>query len=182
MANFSELIAYFENIAKSHLDILHTETEKHFFRFELDEVLQGINRTDVAYPMLILEGYNYNYTDNNSDNILKNRSGAFILLDHCPDFSDYQKVHEIWDKLEAIADDILIRIKSDKRNPAAKVVRGFEFSSVESNLIANEIGNAIGIRISFTMSSPVQTQVDKKRWLSEPEMEWYNYHQNLPTG
>lgn len=160
---------------------MHTEAEKHFFRFELDEVLQGINRTDVAYPMLILEGYNYNYTDNNSDNILKNRNSAFILLDHCPDLSDYQQVHETWDKLEAIADDILIRIKSDKCNPNAKVVRGFEFSNVESNLIANEIGNAIGIRITFTMSSPVQTQVDKNRWLNEPEMEWYNYLQNQQT-
>ena len=165
MTNFSELITYFENIAREHVSIQHTDNEKHFFRFELDEVLNGINRTDVAYPMLILEGYSYDYTDNKSDNILKNRSGAFILLDHCPDISDYGKIHEIWDNLESIADDILIRIKFDKRNPLTPVVRGFEFSSVESKLIANEIGNSIGIRITFTISSPVPSDINVTRWL-----------------
>ena len=170
MNNFSELITYFENIARKHIAIQHTEIEKHFFRFELDEVLNGINRSDVAFPMLILEGYSYDYTDNKSDNILKNRSGAFILLDHCPDISDYGKVHEIWDNLETIADDILALIKSDKRNPLTPVVRGFEFSSVDSKLIANEIGNSIGIRITFIISSPVATDVDENRWITtEPE-------------
>jgi hypothetical protein len=166
MTNFSELIAYFENIAKNHVEIQHNDNEKHFFRFELDEVLNGIQRSDVAYPMLVLEGYSYDYTDNRSDNILKNRSGAFILLDHCPDISDYGKLHEIWDNLESIADDILIKIKSDKRNPLTPVVRGFEFASVESKLIANEIGNSIGIRITFTISSPVPTDVNSTKWLT----------------
>ena len=164
--NFSKLIDYFENLAKTHVEIQHTENEKHFFRFEIDEVLNGIQRSDVAYPMLILEGYSYNYTDNKSDNILKNRSGAFVLLDHCPDISDYENVHAIWDKLEIIADDILIKIKSDKRNPLTPVVRGFEFSDVESRLIANEIGNSIGIRLTFTISAPVSTDVNINRWIS----------------
>ncbi len=78
--NFSDLIAYFESLARRHADIRHSEHEKHFFRFEVDEVLAGINRTDVAYPMLVLEGYNFDFTDKQSDNLIKNRSGAFILL------------------------------------------------------------------------------------------------------
>ena len=154
MTNFSNLIAYFENIARMHVGIQHTDHSKHFFRFELDEVLNGINRTDVAYPMLILEGYSYDYTDNKSDNIIKNRSGAFILLDHCPDISDY-------------GNDILVKIKTDKRNPLTPVVRGFEFSNVESKLIANEIGNSIGLRVTFTISSPVSSDVDTSRWLTD---------------
>ena len=164
--NFSDLIAYFENIARDHVSIQHTDNEKHFFRFELDEVLNGINRTDVAYPMLALEAYSYNYTDNKSDNILKNRNGAFMLLDHCPDISDYDDVHYIWDRLENIADDILIRIKTDKHNPLTPVVRGFEFSSVDSGLIINQIGNSIGIRITFTITSPVPSDVDPTRWIA----------------
>lgn len=173
--NFSLLIAYFENIARQHVEIQHSDNEKHFFRFELDEVLNGIQRNDVAYPMLVLEGYGYDYTDNKSDNILKNRSGAFILLDHCPDISDYTQVHEIWDNLESIADDILIKIKFDKRNPLTPVVRGFDLSSVDSKLIANEIGNSIGIRITFNISAPVATDIDKLRWLDTAEGAWLNH-------
>lgn len=159
------MIAYFENLARTHVAIQHSDNEKHFFRFELDEVLAGINRTDVAYPMLILEGYSFDYTDNKSDNILKNRSSAFILLDHCPDISDYNKVHEIWDNLETIADDILVRMKADKRNPLTPVVRGFEYSGIEAKLIANEIGNSIGIRISFMISTPLITDTQTNRWI-----------------
>jgi hypothetical protein len=166
MNNFSTLIAYFENIARTHVEIQHTDNEKHFFRFELDEVLNGIQRSDVSYPMLILEGYGYDYTDNKSDNIIKNRNTAFILLDHCPDISDYEKVHEIWDNLESIADDILIKMKHDKRNTLTPVIRGFEYSSIESKLIANEIGNSIGIRINFTVSTPVPSDINPGRWLS----------------
>ncbi len=165
---FMDMIAYFEKIARSHIAIQHTDSEKHFFRFELDEVLNGINRTDVSYPMLVLEAYSYDFTDNKSDNIIKNRSGAFMLLDHCPDISDYTLVHTIWDKLEVIADDILIKIKSDKHNPLTPVIRNFEFSSVEVKLIANEIGNSIGLRITFTISSPILSDVDETRWLPEP--------------
>lgn len=164
--NFSQLIAYFENIARMHVEIQHSDNEKHFFRFELDEVLSGIQRSDVAYPMLILEGYNYDYTDNKSDNIIKNRNSAFILLNHCHDISDYENVHAIWDKLETIADDILIKMKLDKRNPLMPVIRGFEYSSIESKLIANEIGNSIGIRINFTISAPVPSDVNPNRWIT----------------
>ena len=165
--NFSQLIAYFENLARTHVEIQHSEIEKHFFRFELDEVLNGINRSDVAYPMLILEGYSYDYTDNKSDNIIKNRSGAFILLDHCHDISDYGNVHEIWDRLEAIADDILVKIRSDKRNPLTPVVRGFEYSGTTAKLIANEIGNSVGIRLTFTISAPVASDVQANRWITD---------------
>jgi hypothetical protein len=164
--NFSELVAYFNNIASLHVAIRHTDAEKHFFRFEIDEVLAGINRTDVAYPMLILEGYSYDYTDNRSDNLLKNREGAFVLLDHVADVSDYGAIHETWDKLEKIADDILLKIKSDKYNPAAPVVRNFDFSSVKANLIMNEIGSSVGIRITFTISAPMPTDVNTENWLS----------------
>ena len=46
-AKFTDLISYFENLARRHKSIAHTDSEKHFFRMELDEVLGGINRTDV---------------------------------------------------------------------------------------------------------------------------------------
>ena len=135
MAKFSDLISYFENLARKHTDILHSDGEKHFFRMEIDEVLEGINRTDVAYPMLILEGYSFDFTDNKSDNLLKNRQGAFILLDHISDNSDHNTIHKKWDELEEIATEILVKIKSDKLNPLTPVVRNFDFESVNVSLI-----------------------------------------------
>jgi hypothetical protein len=165
MTKFSDLIAYFENIARTHVDILHSDNEKHFFRMEIDEVLAGINRTDVNYPMLILEGYSFDFTDNRSDNLLKNRQGAFILLGHVPDISDYDAIHAQWELMEDIGTDILIKIRADKRNSSVPVVRDFNFASVSASLIMNEIGNGVGIRFRYTITSPTDTDVDISKWI-----------------
>jgi len=162
--NFSDLILYFKNLAEKHISIRHTENEKHFFRMEVDEVLAGIKRTDCAYPMLILEGFSYGFTDNLSDNLLKNRDGGFILLDKINDIHDFDAKHRIWDELEVIGDDILMRIKADKRNPLTPVVRDFKFPSVDVSLISNEIGKTIGIRYLFTITSPISNDTDTTKW------------------
>ncbi|MCF6356537.1 MAG: hypothetical protein L3J54_01915 [Draconibacterium sp.] len=167
MAKFSELITYFENLARSHKDILHSDNEKHFFRMEIDEVLAGINRTDVKYPMLILEGYGFGFTDNRSDNLIKNREGAFILLDHISDISNHNLIHEKWDEMEEIATEILLKIKSDKRNPLTPAVRDFEFDTVNASLLLNEFGNDVGIRITYNISSPVINEINPEKWIEE---------------
>jgi hypothetical protein len=164
MAKFSDLITYFENLARKHKSILHTDTDKHFFRMEIDEVLAGINRTDVAYPMLILEGYGFGFTDNRSDNLLKNRQGAFILLDHLSDTSNHNLIHQKWDELEEIATDVIVKIKSDKRNPLTPVVRNFDYDNINASLLLNEIGNDVGIRVTYTITSPVETEVNPNKW------------------
>ena len=73
-SKFSDLIQYFRTLATQHVDIGHSTTDKHFYRFELDEVLTGLKK--VNYPALILEGYRYSLTDKQSDNVLKERSGS----------------------------------------------------------------------------------------------------------
>ena len=165
MANFSDLIEYFKNIARNHVDIGHSDSEKHFFRMEIEEVLGGINRSDVAYPLLILEGYSFSLSDNKSDNLLKDRSGAFILLDHVPDPSDFDKIHENWDHLEEIGTDIAIRLKHDKQSRLIPVIRDFDFDSLDASLIMNEVGNDIGIRFTYNIISPLANDVDPDKWI-----------------
>lgn len=169
MAKFSDLIKYFQGLAETHIDILHSEQEKHFFRFEIDEVLAGINRSDVNFPMLILEGYNFGYTDNKSDNLLKNRRGAFVLLDHISDPTDHNELHDVWEELEVIGDDILLKIKADKRNPNTPAVRDFDFASAEASLIMNEVGSTAGIRYTFTISGNMPNDPDPGKWITESE-------------
>lgn len=164
-AKFSELISYFESLARMHKDIGHRDMEKHFFRMEIDEVLAGINRTDVKTPFLILEGYGYNFTDNKSDNLLKNRTGAFMLVDHVSDSTDMNAIHEVWDRMEEIGDELLIRMKNDKRDPTVKAVRDFDFSSVEATLIATEMSNHYGIRYTYTLTSARSNEVDPEKWM-----------------
>ena len=159
-AKFSDIITYFRKLASEHISIQHSDVEKHFYRFELEEVLSSLKK--INYPALILEGYRYRLTDDKSDNPMKNRSGAFIILGHLKDIGDYDAMHELWDSQEEICDDIVARIKADKRIEAA--VRDFDLNSVEVTLIANENDRNYGIRCTFTISSPMPMDVDPTKW------------------
>ena len=162
ITRFSNLIQYFRTIATQHVAIGHSISEKHFYRFELEEVLTGLKK--VNYPALILEGYRYSLTDKQSDNVMKERSGAFMLLGHLNDIGDYDAMHQLWDHLEAICDDIIVRIKSDKRNPDFRAIRDFDLGSVNVALIANENDKNYGVRCTFTISSPLSTDVNPENW------------------
>ena len=159
---FSELITYFKKLATNHKEIRHSETEKHFYRFEVDEVLTGINK--LKYPAFILEGYRFTYKDMKADNPVKKRQGAFILLDHVGDPGNHDKIHEVWDRLEEIGDDILSRINADKRDKTSPV-RDFDLESVEGNLLATELGNHYGIRFTFDIDCRYSREVNSEKWL-----------------
>ena len=45
-SKFSDLIQYFRTLATQHVDIGHSLTDKHFYRFELDEVLTGLKKVN----------------------------------------------------------------------------------------------------------------------------------------
>jgi len=152
---FTDLVAYFQALAARHKHI------KDFYRFELDEVLTSLR--DIETPCLILEGYKFSFTDNKSDNILKTRSGAFILLDHVKDIGDYDLIHSTWDNLEDIGDDILARIKADKNNPESPV-KNFPIENLEGHLLSTEMGNYYGIRFTFDIVCRFNADVDPERW------------------
>ena len=159
---FSALVGYFRNLAMKHTQIRHSDSEKHFYRFEVDEVLSGIN--GIIYPAMIMEGYRFSFTDQKSDNPVKKREGAFILIDHVSDPGDYEKIHQVWDTMEEIGDDILAKIKADKRDPSSPV-RDFDIESVSGQLVATEMGNHYGIRYTFTVDCRFSWDVNPDKWM-----------------
>lgn len=162
-AKFSDLVEYFENLAGKHISIRHTPASKHFYRFELDEVLTGI-ASNIKYPALILEGYDFNFSESNSDNILKRRSGAFMIINRVADPKNYDRIHEVWDELESITDDIIVRMKSDKESRLIPVLRDFDISSCEGTIFSVAQLGQHGIRITFNLTSPVDGIVDESKW------------------
>ncbi len=162
---FSQVVSYFETLAREHKAISHSDFEKHFFRYELDEVFTGVH-SQMNYPALVLEGYGFSFTDNASDNIIKRRTGAFILIEHIPDPGDYNYIHQIWDKLEEISDDIIARIRADKRKPGSPV-KNIDMSSINGSLISTEFGNLYGIRITYSFDGLFAADVDSDKWKAD---------------
>lgn len=163
-AKFSDLVEYFEKLAGEHIEIKHSALDKHFYRFELDEVLTGVC-TGIKYPALILEGYDFNYSESNSDNIRKKRSGAFILIDKVSDRKDFNRIHEVWDAMELIGDDILVKMKADKESRLVPVLRDFNINECNgAPLAVAELGQ-YGVRFTFNLGCAVNNIVNTERWL-----------------
>ena len=110
-----------------------------------------------------MEGYKFSFTDNKSDNILKTRGGAFILLEHVKDIGDFNAIHAVWDNLEEIGDDVLARIRSD-RHDLSSPVQNFPLESVEAQLISTDLGNFYGIRFTFDIVCKFNPDVNPARW------------------
>jgi len=163
-SKFADLVTYFEKIATEHVDIHHSGTSKHFFRFELDEVLAGLTYK-MNFPALILEAYDFEYSDSRSDNVIKQRNGAFIIIDKVSDSGDFARIHEVWDKCEQIGEDILIRMRRDKASRKEPVLRDFDISqSAGIPFDVRTLGH-YGMRFTFSLGSAVNNEVDLTRWL-----------------
>lgn len=163
-AKYSDLVDYFEQLATQHVDIRHSAIEKHFYRFELDEVLTGL-AAGINYPALILEAYDFNYQESSSDNIRKERSGAFMLIDVVKDLKDFDRIHEVWDEMEQIGDEILVKMKVDKESRLYEVLRGFDISKCYGiPMSVAKIGQH-GMRFSFNIECGVNGNIDPDKWL-----------------
>lgn len=163
--NFSELINYFRSIAVNHVAIRHTAHQKHFYRLELEELINGLN--NAQYPVLNLEGYSFSLSDAKSDNIIKSRTAAFVLIDQIADPGDFDGINAIWDKLEHIGDDIITRMRDDKRKEG-NPIRAIDMDSIEATLIRFD-ATRYGIRYMFQIQSFFPSDVDTSRWIDLTE-------------
>jgi hypothetical protein len=166
-AKFAEFVDYFEQLAREHVDILHTDQEKHFFRIELEEILTGL-RSRIRYPALILEGYDFVFKDQNSDNVHKEVSCAFTVLDHVKDKGDFDQIHLVWQQMEEIGDEICIRILDDKRSRSVDVLSHFHLTNVRGALLVDTSLLHYGVRYEFVVSWPVENDIDPEKWNQLP--------------
>lgn len=156
----TDFIAYFRNLAATHAEIKHTNKEPHFYRFELDEVLSHLP-SGINYPALVLEGYDYSFEDNRSDNVMKHRNAAFMILTEIADSTDFDAKAEKYDLCESIGDDILRRINKDKLT--FPILRSFDFNKVEANMI-DGTSKTIGWRFAFPLPGKFLKDVDSSKW------------------
>ncbi len=162
-AKFADFVDYMELLATEHVDIQHTQAQKHFFRIELEEILTGL-KSKINYPALILEGYDFVFKDQNSDNLHKEINCAFIVMDLIRDKGDYDLIHAKWHEMEEIGDEIVVRILSDKRSRLVEVLSYFHMTNVSGALLVDMNLMHYGVRYDFSLSWPVVNDIDDTKW------------------
>jgi hypothetical protein len=160
---FSAIVSFFEMLARQHVSIRHSDSEKHFFRLELDEVFTALPQK-ARFPLLVLESYSFSINDNKSDNFIKQRQGAFMIIDKIADIGNFDQIHQKWDELEEIGDDILARIREEKK-VALSPVRNFNMDSVDANLLMNAGNNTVAMRFTYDIESRFNETVNPSKWM-----------------
>lgn len=165
MSFINDFIAYFDNLAGQHKDIVHRDEEKHFFRLEADEYLSAIPSA-VNYPALMLEAYDLTFSDKETNNIMKTMNCAFAILKHLPEEQDMDAIHQIFDECEVIGLDILVRIYNEKFTRKGIILK-LDFSNVIGNLVANDSGRAYGVRFTFSLMGRQSHIIDNSKWMDK---------------
>jgi len=157
---FSE---YMENLAALHVDLSHSDGEKHFFRGELSEFYAGF-RDSVNFPALILEGSELQFTSDQAHNSFKIRDTSFMIVQHYAESDDYDAIAGAFDFCEQIGDDIFRKINSDKYDPCCMVIKDFHFDDVSAFQIQNEKERYAGWRYTIAPKTPFCDLVNEDKW------------------
>ena len=144
--NYTDIADYFEQLADKHKQI------KTFCRYELDELLSK-TASIKAFPCLVVEGFAFDFAGSSPDNILKNRHGAFSIVDKCDIFNPAKRC-ETLERTEIIAGQILSKMVDDKRQ-RLPLMTSFEINSAEGLNFINPILGYAFCRISFTFKTKI---------------------------
>ncbi len=150
MSKYLDYIAYFEQIA---IDLLgHSDTEKHFFRKGLQEFLNGL-QTSVNYPALLLDRYDYKYSDNGSDDVNKERTVAFLVIDNAVDTEDYKRIDDIYNSTEEIIDQIFNRVRDNMHYPKDDFLKFAQINNVQVSPVQNYADSNYGYFVTMDIAS-----------------------------
>lgn len=149
---FSDFIRYVEDLAKRHTEIEHMKDGiSHFIRLDTDELDNSIKQS-VGFPVICLDRYSANLSGADG-NLSKKRGITLMILDYVPDTKDYNKIHEVWDNCEAIADDFVSQVYQDIFNNRAPGMFDMDLSSVEYELAGNRSLALYGAIVTFPVTS-----------------------------
>lgn len=154
-------ISYFENLARKHKSILHTDAQKHFYRLDIEEVLTGL-RTPIKYPALILEMHEGRILNNASDNIRDLQTGAFMIVKQVSKKDDFKEEMSALEECLNIGYDIIARMWQDRHN---RVLNSFDIGTVNYSKVGPVFDNAYGYRFTFGLDDRLPGY-DSTKWNS----------------
>lgn len=163
---YSDIVAFFEDLATRHKKIMHTPLQKHFFRHELNDIITNLP-SGMHYPAMLLSENTFSLVDNNADNVAKMRDCSFMLLGFVSDPGSMTQAVQVFDEMEEIGDDMLTAIKRARHLPDSPM-RNFKYNSVSvTPVFLGKFPNCIGLHYAFELETWFDTQYKPENWLNE---------------
>lgn len=146
-----QFVAYIKKLCRLHKEVKHSETERHFFRGEIEEFFMGI-RNKVRFPGIISEGYDLYYDEN------KQRNSSYIVCQQYKEDDNYDQIESAFADCERIGEDFLKRM-IDNQDEICGV-----FQSSNAEMLHNTQERYVGIRFSISLISEFDDEIDETKW------------------
>ncbi len=165
MANnsLSDFTTYIESLCAKHVEIRHTKYNPRFIELNSEKQLNAQKMQ--LYPIVALDKLTISYGGQN-DAMQKSRIVDILFLDKAKQVGDYAEVQLIKNRMERIAEEFVIRIKTDSKDRVNyPYLRNLVVGSIELNLIDNEGINLHGVLLSFSYELPFAESIEAGRFI-----------------
>ena len=155
---------FIEELAKQHVEILHTAAKPRFFRSNGLASLDGLlaNISSVRLPAFVAEdGKDSRLADNLSDNIIEHSVYTVYVL--FPAKADEASVTAARVKAKAVAEDIVSVLRLNQVN-GTNGLDLFDFNTVRMQGIGPLGDNAHGVMLSYVVPAGAAVVFDPTRW------------------
>lgn len=156
--NVTNLHAYFEDLAKKHKSILHTDQKKHFFKGGIEDFFTGL-KNKVKFPAIVFDGFELNY-NGDGDDIEKDREFSFIVVQEYSTVGNVDQIAQATSDCERIGEDFIKKILDDIENSSCM----FSFRCATGILMENTNEKSIGMQFTCNLTSKFNTKINTSTW------------------
>lgn len=162
----TQFIAYLEELASLHADIAH-DPDNHpaFIRFyEAENPERAARNLIKNLPCVMVKDYDFHFVDNKSDNVHKVREIEFLVIDKKGRSTTTEDTYNTWERVEEIGDEMIIRMKDDKRHRRNNAVVNFDLNQVRGIPVDLTFGGLFGMSYSVPVNSIRSNDPEPDKW------------------
>jgi hypothetical protein len=150
--NYTEIAEYFENLARQHVAVKHTEVDPHFFRINLEDIISGLKNHD-ANPAVFLELPEARIHGETSDNSFLSRYCAVTFMKKVPPDDRVAEI-EAYDNMEALGIDFMSRLNRDYKNFSNRLIKEFDYKNIPIYKVGPMMHSMYGMRFEISIGEP----------------------------
>lgn len=162
--NVSELGNYFKSLAEKHVDIRHSQTNKHFFE-DMDDAIQSL-RTKGKTPAVILGPPMFAPFDDNHDNEQELNTVVLLILDKVSNNSAANDKYAAYDKCKSIAVDFISKLDYDASNDVLQVM-AFDKEQCSIELVGPILDNYYGVELIAEFNADTDYEYNPDKWTQQ---------------
>lgn len=161
---------YWKTAAENHLSIAHSNSDKHFCSYSVEEIISGLK--NLKSPCLALEDPEYIVEGELTDNVGLMLNGAVLILKKMKESSNYLEQTAARKDMFPIAWDLYTKLRNDRKKanmgtasgPAAKLRN---ISSIRIIPIGPVFDGWAGWRLEYAAPANINPDLSETNWQNE---------------